>query len=152
MPIASSQKVAPIFSQCRRVVESEIDFLNHVNNQVYLDWMLDIAWQHSLSVGINEDLYRELGKIMVVYQHQMNYHAAAYLNEELEVRTWLDQSHSAIRRKRFYEVIRKSDRLKIFSGHTVWVCMDLQTRKACEIPPEIMAPYLQAPSERSEKT
>lgn len=143
MPTTSLQNEVPIFSRSRRVVASEIDFLNHVNNQVYLDWMLEIAWQHSLSVGVNEDLYRSLGKIMVVYQHQMNYHAAAYLDEELDVRTWLDVSPSAIRRKRFYEVIRKTDGIKIFSGHTVWVCMDLTTRKACEIPQEIIAPYLQ---------
>lgn len=127
------------------VTEDEIDFLDHVNNQVYLDWMIKISWQHSLAVGIDHDLQQQLGKIMVVKQHELNYHAPAYQNDKLIISTWIGEPEGCCTRKRYYQIIRESDQRKIFSGHTVWVCMDLATKKASQIPSEFINAYLNKP-------
>lgn len=150
--MTAKQKYTPVpFTQAHQVTEEEIDFLNHVNNQVYLNWMIEIAWQHSLSVGIDSELQKKLGKIMVVKQHELNYHAAAYLGDQLQIKTWVGEQQGCCSRKRYYEMIRESDQRKIFSGHTVWVCMDLNTRKACEIPNEYVKPYIKIKSEEKTK-
>lgn len=69
-----------------QVVASDLDGLNHVNNKVYLNWMESIAWQHSLSVGINQTTQQQIGKLMVVKQHQLNYLSPAKLDDKLVLR------------------------------------------------------------------
>lgn len=126
-----------------RVKSDELDFLNHVNNKVYLAWMEHIAWQHSLSVGIDYDQQKEQGKIMVVKQHELNYLAPCFLDDKLLMGTWIGERIGCCQRKRHYEIYREADGKKIFSGHTIWVCMDLHTQKACKIPDLFIDAYQQ---------
>ena len=51
------------------VVENELDFLGHVNNKTYLNWMEQVAWAHAKSVGITHEKQRELNRIMAVYEN-----------------------------------------------------------------------------------
>ncbi|MDX1795529.1 MAG: acyl-CoA thioesterase [Hydrogenovibrio sp.] len=129
------------FIEGHRVTEPEIDFLEHVNNKVYLEWMEKIAWEHSLSVGIDHQRQQALGKIMVVKQHLLNYHAGCYLGDQLLIGTWLGEQIGCCQRKRHYEIFRQSDGKRIFSGHTVWACMNLKTHRACRIPQAFITPY-----------
>lgn len=126
------------------VVLEDLDELNHVNNKVYLSWMEQLAWQHSLAVGIDELTNIKFGKLMVVVQHELNYRAAAHLNDHLELRTWLNADEKRLgccRRKRYYEIVRASDQKTIFSAHTIWACMNLKTQKATKLPLEFIEPY-----------
>lgn len=123
------------------VLDSEIDHLNHVNNKVYLDWMEKASWAHSLAVGIDMPLMKKLGKVMVIGQHQMNFHAGCYLGDELQIGTWVSAPESPRKRKRFYQIIRQSDGKTVFSGHTQWICMDLQTQKSTNMPEEFIEAY-----------
>lgn len=123
------------------VNKDEIDHLNHVNNKVYLEWMEHISWQHSLSVGITMDVMRDLGKVMVIGQHELNYHAGCYLGDELEIGTWVTPPQSPRRRTRYYQIIRKSDGKTVFTGHTQWVCMDLETHKSTTMPELFITAY-----------
>lgn len=131
----------PAFIMEHKVEADEIDFLNHVNNKVYLTWMEDIAWQHSLSVGIDYSKQQEENKIMVVRQHELNYLRACVLGDELMIGTWLGERIGCCQRKRYYEVFRKADGKKVFDGHTVWVCMDMETQRACKIPDAFIKAY-----------
>ena len=123
------------------VLDTEIDHLNHVNNKVYLEWMEKVSWAHSLAVGIDMKLMRELGKVMVIGQHEMNFLAGCYLGDELLIGTWVATPSSPRRRTRFYQIIRKSDGKTVFSGHTQWICMDLETHKSANMPVEFIEAY-----------
>ncbi|QCU90530.1 acyl-CoA thioesterase [Thiomicrorhabdus sediminis] len=124
-----------------KVNADEIDHLNHVNNKVYLQWMEHISWQHSLAVGIDFDLMQQLGKVMVIAQHEMNFRAGCYLDDELLIGSWVEAPSSAKKRMRYYQIIRNSDQKTVFTGHTLWVCMDLETHKSCPIPKEFIDAY-----------
>lgn len=126
-----------------KVEADEIDFLNHVNNKVYLGWMEHIAWQHSLSVGIDYAKQQEENKIMVVRQHELNYLHACVQGDELLMGTWLGERIGCCQRKRHYEIFRKSDGKKVFDGHTIWICMDMKTQRACKIPDAFIKAYQQ---------
>ncbi|HBA62065.1 MAG TPA: acyl-CoA thioesterase, partial [Elusimicrobia bacterium] len=39
--------MSKVFEFDRTVSQDEIDSLGHVNNQVYLDWLMDAATRHS---------------------------------------------------------------------------------------------------------
>lgn len=124
-----------------KVERSEIDHLNHVNNKVYLEWMENISWQHSLSVGIDYPLMQQLGKVMVIGQHEMNFRAGCYLDDELVIATWVSAPLSPKRRTRYYQIIRKSDNKTVFHGHTQWICMDINTHKSANMPQEFIEAY-----------
>lgn len=124
------------------VTEDEIDLFHHVNNKVYLSWVEQVAWQHSLAVGIDETEQQRLGKIMVVKQHQLNYHRGCFLGDELLLGTWVGELINPRTRKRHYQFYRLSDEKLVFSGHTLWSCMDLKTYRGCTIPQDYMTPYL----------
>ncbi len=73
------------------VVQSEhLDDQNHVNNVMYVQFMQDIAMQHWFSISspaLNEEI------VWVVKRHEIDYHAPAFLNDELIQNTYW-RSHS----------------------------------------------------------
>jgi len=129
------------YSLKHTVLETEIDHLNHVNNKVYLEWMEHIAWQHSLSVGIDEALIKTLGKVMVIGRHEMNFHSACYLGDRLQIDTWVTAPSSAKKRTRFYQITREKDGKRVFTAQTLWICMDIKTHKSTAMPNEFIEPY-----------
>lgn len=126
------------------VTEDEIDRLGHVNNKKYLEWMEHIAWKHSLAVGINEATIKKLNKVMVIGRHEMNFHAACYTGDALKIGTWVAPPSSSRKRIRFYQVIREHDGQTVFTGQTLWICMNLETKKSTRIPNEFIEPYNQS--------
>ena len=44
-----------------QVSAADIDGLNHTNNAVYVKWCEQVAWSHSVALGLDLDRYRELG-------------------------------------------------------------------------------------------
>jgi len=123
------------------VLEKEIDHLNHVNNKIYLEWMEHISWQHSLSVGIDAEKIKSLGKIMVIARHEMNYHAECYLDENLHIGTWVTRPLSPKKRERLYQVTRERDGKTVFTAKTLWVCINLTDHKPTPIPQALITPY-----------
>ena len=61
----------------RIAVHTEIDGYGHVNNAVYVAWLDDCAWAHSISRGISPEICRSLDRGMAVWRTQINYIGAA---------------------------------------------------------------------------
>lgn len=123
------------------VNQDEIDFLNHVNNKVYLAWIEEVSWKHSLAVGVNEDTHKQEGKVMVIKEHLLKYHAGCFLGDRLIIGTWVGEMIGTRKRKRHFEIYREKDGRMVFSGHTIWACMDLETYRGCDIPEPFITPY-----------
>lgn len=141
MTSLSTSKTSKKFCYSHTVTQDELDFLGHVNNKTYLHWMEMVAWEHAKSVGISHELQRKLNRIMAVYDNYMQYHASCYLNDELQILTWIETPIDCCRRKRFFEVIRKTDNKKVFSATSTYVCIDLKSHKARRVPKEFSLPY-----------
>ena len=115
----------PAFEQHIRVVASDIDDLNHVNNVVYVQYIQDIAVAHWASVAPSE-LKSQI--IWVVRRHEIDYLRSAVLGDELRIKTWAGE-YTAATWERLCEIYRVSDNQLIVKSKSVWVALDAVTNK-----------------------
>ena len=125
-----------IFTYPIKVAEEHIDSLNHVNNEVYIKWLLEVAMAHSSSLGYTMEKFLSDGSCFVVRRHEIDYLAPAFINEDLIVETWLKEVRGT-RTSRVYAIRRASDQKILIKAETLWVYINLQTGKPTEIPEEL---------------
>lgn len=126
-----------VFEYTITVLPQHIDDLQHVNNVVYVQFMQDAAgkhWNSKVSKETDEQV------LWVVKRHEIDYHNAALLNDELLIRTWTGEQ-TAVTWDRHYEIIRVSDNKKIISAKSVWVMLDKSTGKPRRIDHTITDPF-----------
>jgi acyl-CoA thioester hydrolase len=121
-----------VFNFFLKVSANEIDHLNHVNNVVYLHWVLDAAQKHweFLSNDAINNLY-----VWVVLRHEIDYISFAKLGDEIEIRTWVEKS-AGVKSDRIIEIM-KGKKL-IAKAKTTWCLLDKYTMKPVRIPDEII--------------
>ena len=114
------------------VTKNQIDLLNHVNNVVYVHWILDAAQKHwtYLSSEIMNSKY-----VWVVLRHEIDYLAPAKFNDKIQINTWVEKTIGA-KSIRTVEIF-KGEKLLVKSK-TTWCLLDKQTMKPLRIPAEIM--------------
>ena len=121
----------------RRVAHhTEIDGYGHVNNAIYVAWLDDCAWAHSVSRGISPELCRSLNRGMAVWRTQINYLRSALEGDEIEVGTWPVRNDNRLRIERRFQVRRAGDGETLLRALIHYVCIDLQTGKAKRMPAE----------------
>lgn len=62
----------------------------------------------------------------VVREHKVEYLLPAFENEEIEIKTWVENIRR-VRSLRKYEFIRKKDGKTLVRGETDWVFLDIKT-------------------------
>ena len=72
----SAELVSGRFRRDRRIHDRDTDMLGHVNNVVWVRFVVELGYAHSEAVGWGQHGYRELGAWWVVYRQQVEYHAA----------------------------------------------------------------------------
>ena len=116
--------ISPIYSKTIHIPESAIDENGHVNNVTYVQWMQDIAVEHYASIGGIEA--QGADSTWVVREHKIEYFLPAFLNEEIEIKTWVENIRR-VRSLRKYEFTRTSDGKTLVKGETDWVFVDVKT-------------------------
>ncbi len=89
-----------------RVLAEDIDGLGHANNAVYVSWLERCAWRHSQRLGLDLAEYRRLDRAMAVLRHEIDYLAAAYEGDELQLATWIVESDQRLRMNRRFQLVR----------------------------------------------
>ncbi len=129
MPISS------VYSKTFVIPASAIDENGHVNNVAYVQWMQDIAVEHYAAIGGVKPT-QLIGATWVVREHKIEYLLPAFVKEEIEIRTWVENMRR-VRSLRKYEFVRKSDGRVLVRGETDWVFIDVKTGAPRAIPEEI---------------
>ena len=129
MPISST------YSKSFSIPASAIDENGHVNNVAYVQWMQDIAVEHYEAIG-GVNPMQLIGATWVVREHKIEYLLPAFANEEIEIRTWVENVRR-VRSLRKYEFIRKADGKMLVRGETDWVFVDVKTGMPRAIPEEV---------------
>ena len=111
------------------VSNNEIDQLGHTNNQVYLDWMMKAAYEHSESLGLSVNDYLSIGIAMVAKRHEINYLSATFIND------------NRFRSMRKYQIIRMGDQKTILRAETDWVSLNIDNGKPQRMPDEFIRCY-----------
>ena len=128
MPISS------IYSKIITIPKNSIDENGHVNNVAYVQWMQDIAVEHYASIGGIQAQGPDA--IWVVRGHRIEYFLPAFLGEEIEIRTWVENVQR-VRSMRKYEFVRNSDGKTLVKGETDWVFVDVKSGRPLAIPEEV---------------
>jgi acyl-CoA thioester hydrolase len=122
-----------VFTLRRRVTWEEIDAAGHVNNAVYLNYITDGGMQASRIYGWPVNRLRAEGIGIVARQHQIEYKAAAALDDELEIITWLSDMKRATG-VRHYKILRLSDQKLLARVRSLCVWIDLHSGEPRRIP------------------
>ena len=126
--------ISPAYSKIFFIPESAIDENGHVNNVVYVQWMQDIAVEHYASIG--GIAAQGPDSTWVVREHRIEYFLPAFLGEEIEIKTWVENIRR-VRSLRKYEFIRKADGKVLVKGETDWVFVNVKTGSPRAIPEEV---------------
>ncbi len=116
-----------------QVQAQHIDLMRHTNNVNYLQWLEDVAWAHSVALGLSPAEYEALGHGMVVRQHELTYLQPSRLGEHLLLATWITEVDRLSLHRRF-QFIRAEDGATIFRGRTHYVCVDIAEGRVRRMP------------------
>ncbi|MDT4826427.1 tol-pal system-associated acyl-CoA thioesterase [compost metagenome] len=124
-----------------KVVADDIDGLGHANNAVYVSWLERCAWRHSQNLGLDLAEYRRLDRAMAVLRHEIDYLAAAYEDQELQMATWIVESDQRLKMDRRFQLVRPEDGSTLLRARTTFVCIELSSGKPKRMPEEFVDGY-----------
>lgn len=128
--------MSKVYSTHLKVKPEHIDDLQHVNNVVYLQWVQDIAAEHwfASSAKLSGDPL-----VWVAREHRIEYLAPAFLNDDLELKTYVEQMQG-VASIRIVEISRASK--VICKCTSQWILVDQQTMRPRRVPQEITDLFL----------
>lgn len=129
-----------IYSKQFAVPVDAIDVNGHVSNLAYVEWMQQIAIEHSAAAGWPMARYLELGVGWVVRSHFIEYLRPAFEGELLSVHTWVPRFDQRATPRR-YLFVRDADRRILAQAETHWVFVDLGSGRRRPLPPELIAGF-----------
>ena len=129
-----------VFDLKIKVKSEHIDVLGHVNNVLYVHWMQDVASAHIEHLGLGLQQYIELKHAMVAVEHHVQYRKAAFEDEEIILRTWLDDIN-ALYSFRQYAFYRPKDKSILFLANTKWACIEIKSGRPKRMSPSFTQAY-----------
>ena len=129
-----------VFESLRHVIPEEIDQLGHVNNLVYLKWMIEAALEHSAAQGWPAERHHEMGAGWVVKSHFIEYLRPAFASEKILIKTWVAEMKRVSSLRRF-EILRADDATLLARAETNWAFIDYSTSAPRRIPDDVTAAF-----------
>jgi acyl-CoA thioester hydrolase len=123
-----------------RVRYYECDAYGHLNNVNYLRYMEEAAIRASSAVGYTPSKYREMGRIWLARQTEIEYLRPLSFDDEVQIKTWVADFRGARSRRR-YEFMLTGSEIPVANASTDWVFLDTQTGKPAAVPPELAAAF-----------
>ncbi|HEY0997484.1 MAG TPA: thioesterase family protein [Gemmatimonadaceae bacterium] len=123
------------YEQVVAVQPSDLDDLGHVNNVVYVRWVMDAATAHWTQLSTPA---MRAGVAWVVVRHEIDYLAAAMPGDAVTVRTRVGL-RDGITYERLTELSRVGDGKPLARSRTLWAPVDPATGRVKRIPAEVRA-------------
>ena len=123
-----------VFTYSFKVAESAIDDLDHVNNLTYLQWCLEAAEKHWITLS-DPDMRAHFA--WIVLKHEIDYRGAALLGDELQMETWVNWSRGA-KSERAYRIVHTTDNRTLVEARTLWCLIDRSNGRPVKIPGDIL--------------
>ena len=129
-----------VFRHKRVVRDEDTDFLGHVNNVVWVRFIVRLAERHAESLGLDWETVNGLGGMWIVRRHEVDYHRSAVPGQELIEETWVAEMRGArsIRRSCF---TLAEDGSELVSAVTHWAFCDPETQRPKRIPKSLIDAY-----------
>ena len=124
-----------------RVTASQLSWtIEHVSNIEYVRWLDRAAELHADHVGYTRNALLNDGIMWFVARHEIDYLAEAFLDDELIVATWV-RNVKKVKTWRDYVIVRPVDGTVICRAATLWVLVDLATRKPLRMTAEMITRF-----------
>ncbi len=117
------------------ILPADIDFMGHVNNARYLNWVQDAVLDHWRNLAPPEAVARHL---WVALKHEITYRKPAFLDDEVIATVVLEKIHGA---RAFYDTIIKRGEEVLAEVKSSWCCVDADTLRPARIASEIAANF-----------
>ncbi|MEJ2530940.1 MAG: thioesterase family protein [Halioglobus sp.] len=124
-----------------RVGAEDIDGLRHTNNAVYVKWCEQVAWAHSVALGLDLERYRALDRAMAITHSEYHYLQASREGEEIVIGTWIVGWDRRLTMRREFQAIRTGDGVTLLRGAMRFACIEISTGRPRRLPPEFIAGY-----------
>ena len=115
------------------ILPDDIDFMGHVNNARYLNWVQDAVLAHWNSLAPPDAVAKYL---WVALKHEITYRKPAFLEDEVIAKVVLESIQGA---RAFYETVVKRGEEVLAEVKSSWCFIDSQTLRPARIGHEIAA-------------
>jgi len=129
------------FTLHTRVGADDIDGLEHTNNTVYVKWCEQVAWAHSVALGLDLETYRRLDRAMAITHSEYDYLQASREGDELVAGTWIVSWDRKLTMERRFQILRPADGVTLLRGMMRFVCIEISSGRPRRMPPEFIAGY-----------
>lgn len=110
-----------------RVLPEDIDFMGHVNNARYLNWVQDAVLAHWNKLAPAEEVAT---KAWVALKHEITYRKPAFLEDDVIAQTVLDHFKGA---RAFYTTVIRRGEDVLAEVKSSWCCIDAETLRPARI-------------------
>jgi acyl-CoA thioester hydrolase len=104
----------------------------HVSNIEFIRWIDRAAELHADDLGYTRQAMVDRGNMWFVVRHEIDYLAEAWADDELVVATWV-RDMRRVKSWRDTLVVRPADKTILCRAATLWVLVDLATRRPTRI-------------------
>ena len=119
------------------VSPDDIDFMGHVNNARYLNWVQDAVLDHWRAFAPPQAVAAHL---WVALKHEITYRKPAFLDDEVIASVVLEKVQGA---RSFYDTVIKRGEDVLAEVKSSWCCIDAETLRPARIAAEVQAYFFQ---------
>ncbi len=105
----------------------------HVSNDEFVRWLSRVAELHARTVGYPYERLAEDGVMWFVGRHEIDYLAEVSEGDKLVLATWV-RDMRRVKSWRDYVIYRPRDDKVVCRAATLWVLVDLETRRPRRVP------------------
>jgi acyl-CoA thioester hydrolase len=124
-----------------RVLPEDIDGLDHTNNTVYVKWCEQVAWSHSVSLGLDLNCYRNLDRAMAIAHSEYDYLLASREGDEVVAATWIVSWDRKLTMNRHFQIVRLDDGATLLRAAVRFVCIEVSSGRPRRLPQEFIDGY-----------
>jgi acyl-CoA thioester hydrolase len=137
--VTASPARIPIFRRGRTVAPRDVDLLGHVNNVVWVRFVVELAAAHADALGAGFEATRALGGIWIVRRHEVTYHANVALGAKIRESTWISSLRGALSRR--HARFESEAGALLVEAETEWAYVDATTLRPRRVPAEVRARF-----------
>lgn len=131
----------PFLCDMRVTPEQLGTVIEHVSNIEYVRWLDRAAELHADLLGYTRKIMLQRNIMWFVARHEIDYLAESWLDDELVIATWV-RDFAKVKSWRDYVIVRPSDSQVICRAATVWVLVDLKSRRPIRIEKDMIDRFL----------
>lgn len=120
----------------------DIDFMGHVNNANYLNWVQEAVLAHWQKIAPPHAVAAHL---WVALKHEITYRKPAFLNDAVIASVVVEKVQGA---SAFYDTVIKRGEEVLAEVKSRWCCIDAETLRPARIAEEVAALFLPEKAKR----